>query len=51
LQEAELKDLETLRERKKELEEYYRNTLSMASEEIDKYTARLERSTSILEHY
>ena len=51
LQEAELEDLETLQQLQEEMEEYYANTLAMASEELDKYTTRLERSTAMLEHY
>jgi hypothetical protein len=31
--------------------EYYGNTLSMAGEEISKYTDRMEHQTSVLEHF
>jgi TnpA family transposase len=31
--------------------DYYGNTLSMASEELAKYTERMENSTAVLEHY
>lgn len=44
-------DAEAIRELDKTMLDYYGNTLSMAGEELAKYTDRMEHQTSILEHY
>lgn len=46
-----LDNLQAIQDLDKEMLEYYGNTLKMASEEIDKYTERMEHQTSVLEHY
>ena len=44
-------ELEALNSLDKEMLEYYGNTLSMAGEEITKYTTKIEQLSSVLDHY
>ena len=46
-----LDNLSSLNELDKAMLNYYGDTLSMVTEEIDKYSAKMEHQTSILEHY
>ena len=43
--------LETLQELDETMMNYYGDTLSMAQEELTKYTDRMDHSTSVLDHY
>lgn len=44
-------NLETLQELDDTMMNYYGDTLSMAQEELTKYTDRMDHSTSVLDHY
>jgi methyl-accepting chemotaxis protein len=44
-------NIKSLNALKKEISDYYSNTLSKAGEEIDKYASRMEHLTSVLDHY
>lgn len=44
-------ELEALQSLDAEMLEYYGNTLSMAGEEIGKYTEKIEQLSSVLDHY
>ena len=46
-----LDNLQSLNELDDAMLSYYADTLSMVTEEIDKYTAKMEHQTDILEHY
>lgn len=46
-----ISQLQALNDLDKEMMEYYENTLKKASEELDKYTSRMEHLTSVLDHY
>ena len=44
-------NIESIVELKKQMEEYYGNTLDKAIEKLSKYTNQMEQSNSVLEHY
>lgn len=44
-------NVESLIELDATMKEYYGNTISMANDELSKYTSQLEHQTSVLEHY
>ena len=46
-----LDNLSSIQELDNAMMNYYSDTLSMVNEEIDKYSAKMEHQTSILEHY
>jgi hypothetical protein len=44
-------ELESMNELDKSMQDYYGNTLSMAQEEIDKYSSKMENLSGVLDHY
>ena len=46
-----MENLSSVRELDQAMQDYYGNTLSMAQEEISKYTDLMEHSTTVLDHY
>jgi hypothetical protein len=46
-----LENLGNIQELDNAMKEYYGNTISMAQEEISKYTDLMENATTVLDHY
>ena len=51
VQESIYENLSSIDELKAAMEEYYTNTLNMASNEIAKYTDKMEHLTNVMDHY